>query len=353
MENRYQTSDKKSVTSRLNGMEGIVITEVRARVISQEKGLYKILYEGRENWAEVSGKYRYETDTVSDFPAVGDYVVASWPDDTSRSIISDLFPRKSVFIRKAAGTDSGEQVVAANIDTVFLCMSLNNDFNVRRLERYVALSWNSGATPVVVLTKTDLCEDIKAKISEVQSIARGVDVITVSSKNNDFDAVNPYLVSGKTVAFLGSSGVGKSTLINKIVGDDIIETAEIREDDKGRHTTTHRELITLKNGACVIDTPAMRELGMWNNESGLNEVFSDIEKLFSKCRFSDCTHTCEPGCAVLKSIKDGILSQDRWNSYQKLTAENKYATDESEYMQEKRMKFKEIAKTNKQRNNKK
>ena len=336
----------------ISRMEEIVITEVRARVISQEKGLYKILYEGQENLAEVSGKYRYETDTVSDFPAVGDYVVASWPNDGSRSIISDLFPRKSVFIRKAAGTDSGEQVVAANIDTVFLCMSLNNDFNIRRLERYLALSWDSGATPVVVLTKTDLCEDIEAKISEVQGIASGVDVITVSSKNNDFDAVNPYLVPGKTVAFLGSSGVGKSTLINKIIGEDMIETAEIRKDDKGRHTTTHRELIPLKNGASVIDTPGMRELGMWNNESGLNEVFSDIEQLVSQCRFSNCTHTCEPGCAVLRSLKNGTLSQERWDSYRKLTAENKYATDESAYMQEKRMKFKEIAKINKQRNNK-
>ena len=156
------------------------MNEVRARVISQEKGLYKILYEGQEMWAEVSGKYRYEADTVSDFPAVGDYVVASLPTDGSRSIITSLFPRKSVFIRKAAGTKNQEQVVAANIDTNFLCMSLNNDFNTRRLERYVALSWDSGATPVVVFTKTDLCEDVDAKKSEVQKIACGVDVVTGS-----------------------------------------------------------------------------------------------------------------------------------------------------------------------------
>ena len=327
----------------------ITITDIRARVISQEKGLYKISYEGEEKWAEVSGKYRYETDTVSDFPAVGDYVIASWPTDGSNSIISTLFPRKSVFMRKAAGSGSQEQVVAANIDTIFLCMSLNNDFNLRRLERYLAMSWDSGATPVVVLTKTDLCDDVTNKVFEVENIAIGVDIITVSSMNNDIECVNKYLVPGKTVAFLGSSGVGKSTLINKIIGEDIIETSGIRNDDKGRHTTTHRELITLENGAAVIDTPGMRELGMWNNDSGIDEVFADIEELISQCRFSDCTHSNEPGCAVLIALDCGELEYDRWNSYRKLKAENAYIANESEYLQAKREKFKEIAKINKQR----
>ena len=187
------------------------------------------------------------------------------------------------------------------------------------------------ATPVVVLTKADLCEDVEAKICEVNSVAGGVDVITVSSKNNDFDAVNEYCVSGKTVAFLGSSGVGKSTLINKIAGEDIFETSHIRNDDRGRHTTTHRELIVLKNGACLIDTPA----------------FSDVEELFAMCRFSDCSHTCEPGCAVLKALEEGSLSYERWNSYQKLTAENKFATSMGSYLQDKKAKFKEISKINK------
>lgn len=324
--------------------------EVRARVILQEKGLYTISYEGMENKAEVSGKFRYETENISDYPAVGDYVVASWPTDGSHSIISSVFPRKSVFIRKAAGTGNQEQVVAANIDTVFLCMSLNHDFNLRRLERYLTVSWDSGATPVVVLTKADLCDDVEQKIAEVSGVAAGVDIIAVSSKKEDYDSVSGYLASGKTVAFIGSSGVGKSTLINRLLGKEAIRTSEIRaDDDKGRHTTTHRELISISNGAYVIDTPGMRELGLWNNEDGMGAAFADVEEIISGCRFSNCTHKSEPGCQVLSALETGMLSLERWNSYQKLMVENFYNINESDYMKAKKAKFKEIAKINKGR----
>jgi len=325
--------------------------EIRARVIKQEKGLYTIDYDGNENIAEVSGKFRYEAVGVADFPAVGDYVVATWPEDGSHSIISSIFPRKSSFVRRAAGNNSEEQVVAANIDTVFICMSLNQDFNLRRLERYVSVAWDSGATPVIVLTKADLCEDTDEKTAEVSSVAIGVDIITTSSKDGNTAGVSGCIESGKTYAFIGSSGVGKSTLINALIGESVLRTSEIREnDDKGRHTTTHRELIRLNNGAFVIDTPGMRELGIVNSEEGVETAFSDIEELISQCRFSDCSHTNEPGCRVLSAITEGSLSADRWNSYQKLITENLYNTNESEYLKAKKAKFKEIAKINRKHN---
>ena len=323
------------------------MNELQARVISQEKGIYKIQSGTAVKLAEISGKYRYETKTVSDYPAVGDRVIAAWPEDGSNAVITGLFPRKSCFLRKAAGTQKQEQVVAANIDIVFICMSLNNNFNIRRLERYLSVAYDSGAAPVVVLTKSDLCSDVGSKITEAQNAAPGVDVLAISSLDEDYEAVMNFILPGKTVAFIGSSGVGKSTLINKLTGTDSIATSEIGNDDKGRHTTTHRELIQLPNGAFVIDTPGMRELGMWDSGDGIDTAFADIEELSRACRYTDCTHTAEPGCAVLRALADGTLDAARLASYRKLKTENDYAADNSRYLKSKRTKFKEIAKSNK------
>ncbi|MCF8019510.1 MAG: ribosome small subunit-dependent GTPase A [Vallitaleaceae bacterium] len=294
------------------------------RVISQNKNLYKVITDHGEITAEISGKFRFEVTTMSAYPAVGDFVMLDRDEDASgHAIIHKVLTRKSAFIRKAAGTSHDEQVVATNIDAVFICMSLNNDFNLRRVERYLGIAWDSGAVPVIVLTKADLCDTLEEKLADINTIAYGVDVLVTSSISEDgYESVKKYLTVGKTIAFIGSSGVGKSTLINKLIGEDRFITKEIRDDDKGRHGSTRRELVVLPSGGIVIDTPGMREIGL--DSVDLSKTFADIDELSAKCKFNDCTHTKEPSCAVQEAVRDGVLSEERLLSYIKLKKEAKY-----------------------------
>jgi len=333
------------LTDRFAALAGMYPDWTVGRITLQEKGLYQLETELGEKWAEVSGKFRYNADVASDFPAVGDFVMVDWNGDGGNAVIHQILPRKSCITRKAAGNARQEQVVAANIDTIFLCMSLNNDFNLRRLERYLSIAWDSGAIPVIVLTKADLCDDLPSRLAEVSSVAVGVDVLVTSALAEDGCAqVLPYIREGRTVAFIGSSGVGKSTLINSLLGERRLDTNGLRNDDKGRHTTTHRELLLLPGGGMVIDTPGMRELGMWDSGAGIDQTFGEIEELTGQCRFFDCSHQNEPGCAIRRALQDGTISEERWYAYLKLKSETEYAADSQSYLAAKEKKFKDIAK---------
>lgn len=297
------------------------------RVAVEYKGLYKVYCENREALASVSGKMLYTAAEREDYPAVGDWVVMDKPaSENDRAIIRGILTRRSKFSRKCAGNTSEEQIVAVNIDTLFICMSLNQNFNLRRLERYITMAWDSGAVPVVLLTKSDLCEDIDTKLRETKETALGVDVHYISSMDDSAaETVRKYIKPGHTLAFLGSSGVGKSTIINRLIGEERLDTQAISQmGDRGRHTTTNRELIVLPEGGIVIDTPGMREFHILDAEEGIGTAFGDIESLAESCRFSDCTHTIEPGCAVREAIESGTLSEDRYNNYLKLKKEAEF-----------------------------
>lgn len=294
------------------------------RISAQHKNIYKVITEKAEVLAKVSGRYAYLAGTKSEFPVVGDWVLLNAAqDDQGEVIIQQLLPRRTKLQRKEPGTKEQTQVLVANIDVVFICMALNNDFNPRRLERYLAIAWDSGATPVIVLTKKDLCSELEDKLSAVTEISTGVEVLVTSSNElKTIEAFSKYLISGKTAVLVGSSGVGKSTLINLLLGQELLQTNSLRNDDKGRHTTTARQLIILPTGAIVIDTPGLREVQL--DTSDLSQTFYDIEELALKCKFKDCRHAQEPGCAVKNALATGTLDPQRFTSYQKLSREAAY-----------------------------
>ena len=323
------------------GMAGIP-----ARVTSVHKERYGIVCEHGETFARLKTREYYLDGQA--FPTTGDYVMINYIDNGDSQILATL-PRRTYFSRKDPDPARGEQAVAANFDYVFIMQSLNLDFNPKRLERYLTLAWQSGAIPVVVLTKADLTGNYGDYLTRIEQVAAGVDVRIVSARTGfGMDTLKEYLTPGNTIVFLGSSGVGKSSLVNALAGEEVMAAGEIREDDsKGRHTTTHRQLLRLSDGVMIIDTPGMRELGMWGVTEGLVEAFSDVEKYLGKCRFRDCRHESEPGCAIRQAIDSGELDAARWESYRNLQSEAKYADDKQALLRQKQQWHKGIQKIKK------
>lgn len=323
------------------------ISGTPARITSVHKGRFGIVSDFGEGYARLKSKvYFYEGEK---FPTVGDFVLIDYVENGDSRIIATL-KRRTYFSRRDPDKGRGEQAVAANFDYVFIMQSLNNDFNPKRLERYLTAVRQSGAEPVIVLTKADLVDDSLPYILEVGRVAPNVNTHIVSSKTGfGLDELSKYMQKGKTLVFLGSSGVGKSSLVNTLAGQDIMDVNGIREDDsKGRHTTTHQELIMLKDGVMIIDTPGMRELGMWDVSEGLGEAFADVEEYIGKCKFRDCKHKNEPHCAVRKAIEDGILDPDRFESYKKLKSEARFSEDTADYCRQKQQWGKNLRKSEKQ-----
>jgi ribosome biogenesis GTPase / thiamine phosphate phosphatase len=297
-----------------------------ARVVAQQRELWRIAGDFGEGWATVSGKWRLAADEGADWPAVGDWVVVEVYGAEMTAVIQEVLPRRSKFVRKSPGKKMEEQVIAANVDTALLVSALDGDFNPRRVERYLAQCWESGAKPVIVLNKADVREEVSGLAAEMERVAIGTTMCVVSAKTGlGFVELEEILKPGQTLVLLGSSGVGKSTIANRLLGEAVQEVYPVRESDsRGRHTTTTRELFILPGGALLMDTPGLREMQLWDAEGGVAKTFADIDALAAQCQFGDCVHEGEPGCAVEAALSAGTLDPARLANRKKLLREQEF-----------------------------
>jgi len=292
-----------------------------ARVTLVYRKQLKVRSRRGEHWARTGGSLLHRAESAEDHPAVGDWVAARIP-DAGEALVHAVLPRRTAFVRKVAGNQLQAQVIASNVDVVLVVMGLDMDFNLRRLERFLALAWESRAKPVVILNKADLCDDLPFFLEEAKAIAGEAPIVVMSAlEGTGLGPLSAYLGPGKTIAVLGSSGVGKSTLVNRIVGTDAQRTGEIRDDGKGKHTTSTRELVLLPVGGAIIDTPGLREVQLWDAGEGLLKAFDDIADIATGCRFADCKHDQEPGCAVQEALASGALADDRYDAWMQLQRE--------------------------------
>ena len=301
------------------------------RIVEVQRDLVLVADGHSDFWAALAGRFRYDAMMSADFPAVGDWAVVRRGPGDERGVLTGLLERKSKFARKAPQTGF-EQTLAANVDLALIVAAAGHDLNLRRIERYLAMVWESGAAPAIVITKSDKSPDIDSAVAEVESISPGVRVLATSAVSGDgINALRTLIRPGETAVLLGSSGVGKSTLVNAPVGREVQLVSQVsNHQDKGRHTTTSRKLITLQDGGMIIDTPGMRELQLLDVEDGVAQTFEDVEQIIARCRFTDCQHRTEPGCAVREALQSGQLDADRYASYRKLQREAAYEARQSD-----------------------
>jgi ribosome biogenesis GTPase len=325
---------------------------IPARVAEEQRGAYLLLAERGPLEGSVTGRMMHDAVGREDFPAVGDWVLARRLPGEERAVIHRTLERRTRLSRKVAGERVDEQIMAANVDAVFLVSSLNHDLNLRRIERYLAVVWESGATPVIVLNKSDLSADRLSLLARVEGIAPGVDVhVTSATTGEGVDAIGRYVSAGHTIAFVGSSGVGKSSLVNCLLAGEVQAVRELSFFDKGRHTTTSRQMLAVPGGGLIIDTPGLRELALWDAGSGMGQAFADVADLAGACTFNDCQHRSEPGCAVQNALGDGMLDLARLESYRKLQREQIFIESKKDVSlrQSEQRKWKQIAKANRRR----